>query len=87
MQFTSRQFTKRLTDVDVKISMDGKGRALDNIFVERLWRTVKYENIYLKDYRNGNELYHGLEEYFSFYNTRRPHQSLGYKSPEDIHYS
>jgi putative transposase len=87
VQFTSKQFTKRLTDVDVKISMDGKGRALDNIFVERLWRTVKYENIYLKDYRSGNKLYHGLEKYFSFYNTRRPHQSLGYKSPEDIHYS
>jgi len=86
VQFTSRQFTQRLRDVDVKISMDGKGRALDNIFVERLWRTVKYENIYLKDYRNGNELYQGLEEYFLFYNTRRPHQSLGYKPPEDIHY-
>jgi len=86
VQFTSRKFTKRLTDVDVKISMDGKGRALDNIFIERLWRTVKYENIYLKDYRNGKELYHGLEEYFSFYNTRRPHQSLGYRVPEDIHY-
>ena len=87
VQFTSRQFTKRLTDVDVKISMDGKGRALDNIFVERFWRTVKHENIYLKDYRNGSELYHGLEEYFSFYNTRRPHQSLEYRVPEDIHYS
>ena len=86
VQFTSKKFTKRLTDVDVKISMDGKGRALDNIFVERFWRTVKYENIYLKDYRNGKELYHGLEEYFSFYNTRRPHQSLGYRVPEDIHY-
>ena len=66
--------------------MDGKGRALDNIFVERLWRTVKYENIHLKDYQNGKELYHGLEEYFSFYNTQRPHQSLGYRVPEDIHY-
>ena len=87
VQFTSGQFTQRLTDVDVQISMDGKGRALDNIFVERLWRTVKHENIYLKDYRNGSELYHGLEEYFSFYNTRRPHQSLGYRFPEDIHYS
>ncbi|MCI5147642.1 MAG: transposase [Candidatus Electrothrix sp. AR3] len=85
-QFTSKRFTKRLTDVDVKISMDGKGRALDNIFVERLWRIVKYENIYLKDYRNGKELYHGLDEYFSFYNTQRPHQSLGYRVPEDIHY-
>ena len=86
VQFTSKKFIKRLTDVDVKISMDGKGRALDNIFVERFWRTVKYENIYLKDYRNGKELYHGLEEYFSFYNTQRPHQSLGYRVPEDIHY-
>ncbi len=86
VQFTSKKFTKRLTDVDVKISMDGKGRALDNIFVERFWRTVKYENIYLKDYRNGKELYHGLEEYFSFYNTQRPHQSLGYRVPEYIHY-
>jgi len=86
VQFTSRKFTKRLTDVDVKISMDGKGRALDNIFIERFWRTVKHENIYLKDYRNGKELYHGLEEYFSFYNTQRPHQSLGYRVPEYIHY-
>ena len=86
VQFTSKKFTKRLTDVDVKISMDGKGRALDNIFVERFSRTVKYENIYLKDYRNGKELYHGLEEYFSFYNTPTPHQSLGYRVPEYIHY-
>jgi putative transposase len=84
-QFTSSKFTKCLIDAAVKISMDGKGRALDNIFIERFWRSVKYENIYLKDYQNGKELYNGLEEYFLFYNTQRPHQSLGYQIPKDIH--
>ncbi len=85
VQFTSNDFTNCLIDADVKISMDGKGRALDNIFVERLWRSVKYENIYLKDYQNGHELYRGLEEYFLFYNTLRPHMSLGNKVPKVIH--
>jgi putative transposase len=84
-QFTSKDFTTCLVEADVKISMDGKGRALDNIFVERLWRSVKYENIYLKDYRNGADLYYGMEDYFSFYNTVRPHQSLENRVPADVH--
>jgi len=87
VQFTSKDFTKCLEGAEVRISMDGKGRALDNIFVERLWRSVKYENIYLKDYQNGTDLYYGMEDYFSFYNTIRPHQSLEYKVPVDVHLS
>jgi putative transposase len=62
----------------IKISMDGKGRAIDNIFIERLWRTVKYENVYLQAYTDGISLYRGLKDYFEFYNTRRLHQSLDY---------
>lgn len=84
-QFTSKEFTGCLERAEVKISMDGKGRALDNIFVERLWRSVKYENIYLKDYQSGSDLYQGMEEYFSFYNNKRLHQSLGYKAPIEVH--
>jgi putative transposase len=61
--------------------MDGRGRALDNIFVERLWRSVKYEDIYLKNYQNGEDLIMGLNKYFQFYNTERFHQSLGYQTP------
>ncbi len=61
--------------------MDGKGRYSDNIFVERLWRTVKYEEVYLKAYSNGREANAGLEAYFHFYNTQRPHQALGYRTP------
>ncbi len=85
VQYTSHDFIKCLTEAEVKISMDGKGRALDNIFVERLWRSVKYENIYIKDYRDGSDLHCGMEDYFSFYNTIRPHQSLGYKVPKEVH--
>ncbi len=84
-QFTSNHFTACLEGAGIKISMDGKGRALDNIFVERLWRSVKYEDIYPKDYQSGLELYHGMENYFSFYNGQRPHQSLGYKVPAEVH--
>lgn len=65
--------------------MDGRGRALDNIFVERLWRSVKYENIFLKDYENGLELYCGLEKYFVHYNERRPHMSLNYGYPAEVY--
>ena len=65
--------------------MDGKGRALDNIFVERLWRTVKYESIYINNYENPRELHEGLKEYFEFYNTQRIHQSLGYITPEEVY--
>lgn len=86
-QFTSNAFTGLLEAQGVNISMDGKGRALDNIFVERLWRTVKYEEIYLKDYENGHEAFLELKRYFDFYNSRRPHQSLQYKTPEAVFYN
>jgi putative transposase len=87
VQFTSEAFTKVLLDRGIAISMDGRGRALDNIFVERLWRTVKYEDIYLKGYASLPELLLGLTEYFAFYNDERPHQALGYCTPEAVHRS
>ena len=80
-QFTSDVFINTLIDNGIKISMDGKGRALDNIFIERLWRSVKYENIYLNVYENGLSLWKGLEQYFQFYNMERLHQSLDYHTP------
>ena len=83
-QFTSREFTQILQDHSVKISMDGRGRYQDNILVERLWRTVKYEEVYLKAYANGLEARRGLREYFRFYNHRRPHQALGYRTPAEV---
>jgi len=86
-QFTSHVFTGYLLANSVKISMDGRGRAKDNIFIERLWRSVKQENIYLNAYENGNELYAGLKEYFDFYNTKRGHQSLDYKCPVELYES
>jgi putative transposase len=85
-QFTSKVFTQILKDNQIQISMDGKGRAIDNIFVERLWKSVKYEDVYLKAYQNGIDLQKGLNDYFEFYNQRRFHQSLSYKTP-DIVYS
>ena len=85
-QFTSKDYTEMLQKETIKISMDGKGRAIDNIFIERLWRSVKYENIYLKDYSNGIELYAGMKEYFSFYNQERHHQSLEYQTPRQVYY-
>ena len=84
-QFTSPKFAKVLLDHDVQISMDGRGRALDNIYVERLWRTVKYEEVYLKDYASGRETYRSLDAYFKFYNNERPHQSLGYRTPAAVY--
>ena len=80
-QFTSNEFTSLLLENDIKISMDGKGRAVDNIFIERLWRSVKYEHIYLHAAENGVELYNGLKNYFEFYNYKRHHQSLEYQVP------
>jgi putative transposase len=80
-QFTGQAWTNRLGDVGISISMDGKGRALDNVFVERLWRTVKYEEIYLKAYEGPAECRTGLMSYFLFYNRDRPHQSLGGRTP------
>jgi putative transposase len=85
VQFTSEAFTRVLLDRGIAISMDGRGRALDNIFVERLWRTVKYEDIYLKGYASLPELLLGLTEYFAFYNDERPHQALGYCTPEAVY--
>ncbi len=85
-QFTAHDFTQCLLDADVKISMDGKGRALDNIFVERLWRSVKYEDIYLKNYDDVPHLQEGLENYFQFYNHERPHQSLNDRVPAEVYY-
>lgn len=84
-QFTSDVFTGLLKEKEIQISMDGKGRAIDNIFIERLWRTVKYEHIYLKVAEDGVNLYEGLNEYFCFYNSERLHQSLGYKTPEVLY--
>lgn len=86
-QFTSEAFTKVLEDAGVEISMDGVKRALDNIYVERLWRSLKYENIYIYGYNSMTELKEGIEKYFNFYNTERFHQSLGYETPDEIYYS
>jgi len=84
--FTSPQLTQPLLDAGVQISMDGKGRALDNIFTERLWRSVKYEEVYLSDYANPREARDGLARYFSFYNTERPHQALDYRRPMEVYF-
>jgi putative transposase len=85
--FTSPQYTQRLLAVDVQISMDGKGRALDNIFNERLWRTIKYEEVYLHDYQTPKQARTGLTTYFDFYNYRRPHQSLRYLTPTEVFFA
>jgi putative transposase len=85
-QFTSTDFTRWLETAGVKISMDGRGRALDNVFVERLWRTVKYEEVYLKDYRTPREATQGLAQFFQGYNTERPHQALGYSTPAAVYF-
>jgi len=85
-QFTSEAFINSLQTSGTRISWDGRGRAMDNIFVERLWRSVKYEEVYLKDYLNVPEAINGMNRYFKFYNTQRPHQSLGYKTPEQVYF-
>lgn len=85
-QFTSTAFTEVLKRAGARISMDGKGRALDNVFVERLWRSVKYENVYPRGYETLDEATRGLESYFKFYNAERPHQSLEYKRPKDVYF-
>jgi putative transposase len=84
-QFTCKAYIDFVLAAGMKISMDGKGRALDNVFVERLWRTVKYEDIYLKDYQSPRDATIGLRSYFRFYNYDRPHQSLGGKTPADVY--
>jgi putative transposase len=84
-QFTSREYTGRLEGAGVAVSRDGRGRALDNVFVERLWRSVKYEDIYIKDYERVQELESGLTAYFRFYDEDRPHQSLAYRTPGEVY--
>jgi len=85
-QFTSQEFTGRLLAANVRISMDGRGRALDNVFVERLWRTVKYEEVYLKSYETVPVAIRSLGEYFRFYNEERLHQALGYRPPAVVYH-
>jgi len=84
-QFTAQEYTGRLEEAGVAVSRDGRGRALDNVFVERLWRSVKYEDIYIKDYESVPELESGLAAYFRFYDEERPHQSLGYRTPAKVY--
>lgn len=84
-QFTSREFTGRLEAAGISISMDGRGRAFDNIFIERLWRTVKYEEVYLNDYQGVADAVSGLGRYWRFYNDERLHQSLAYKTPASVY--
>jgi putative transposase len=84
-QFTAATFTGRLESAGVAVSMDGRGRALDNVFVERLWRSVKYEDIYIQGYETVPGLHRGLARYFAFYNDERPHQSLGYRTPAAVY--
>lgn len=86
-QFTSNEFTGRLEDAGMRISMDGQGRVFDNIFIERLWRTVKYEEVYLKDYRNVPDAVNNLGNFFRRYNEYRPHQSLEYKTPAEVYFN
>jgi putative transposase len=86
-QFTSDVYINYLTNHQIAISMDGKGRAIDNVFIERLWRSVKYEHVYLNVYDDGNHLWKGLNEYFRFYNHQRLHQSLNYRTPEEVYHA
>jgi putative transposase len=84
-QFTAHKFTSRLVDAEIHVSMDGRGRALENVSIERLWRSVKYEDVYIRDYASVPQLHAGLERYFTFYNHERPHQSLDYEVPAAVH--
>jgi putative transposase len=86
-QFTAHAFTARLEAAQIRISMDGRGRAFDNIFIERLWRSVKYEDLDLKEYESVLALEQGLSSYFRFYNEARPHQSLAYRVPAEVHFT
>lgn len=85
-QFTSLKFTSELEAKNIRVSMDGRGRAFDNIFIERLWRSVKYEEVYLNEYFSTKDVYLGLKNYFKFYNEKRLHQSLDYQTPAEIHF-
>ena len=84
-QFTSAAFTGALLERGIQVSMDGKGRYLDNIIVERLWRSIKYEEVYLKAYKDGTEAKQGIGAYLDFYNRERPHQALGYRTPQETY--
>jgi putative transposase len=84
-QFTSLEFTSRLDQRGVRISMDGRGRALDNAFVERLWRSVKWEEVYMNSYQSVRDAWQGLNRYFVYYNQERPHQALGYLTPAEVY--
>jgi putative transposase len=84
-RFTAREYTDRLEEAGIAVSRDGRGRALDNVFVDRLWRSVKYEDICIKDYEAVPELESGLAAYFRFYDEERPHQSLGYRTPAEVY--
>ena len=86
-QFTSKEFTGRLEDAGIQVSMDDRGRVFDNIFIERLWRTLKYEEVYLHGYETVREAKESIGRYFSFYNRERLHESLGYKTPEEVYLS
>lgn len=86
-QFTTPRFTQPLLDRNIKVSMDGRGRALDNIFVERLWRSVKYEYVYLQELQTVQQAREGLAEYFRFYNQERLHQSLDYRTPQHVYWA
>ena len=86
VQFTCKDFIAILQENDIQISMDGKGRCLDNIFIERFWRTIKYEEVYLKSYESVREAYENIKNYIQFYNYKRYHQSLNYKTPAGIYY-
>jgi putative transposase len=83
---TSRDFTQVLLDAAILIRMDGRGRCMDNIFTERLWRSLKYEEVYLKDYQTVREARYGIDQYFTLYNTERLHQALGYLTPSQVYY-
>ncbi len=85
-QFTSREFTGRLEAAGVRISMDGRGRVFDNIFIERLWRSVKYEEVYLHSYQSVREAREGLARYFRLYNTERLHEALDYRTPHQVYF-
>jgi putative transposase len=85
-QFTDPDYIKLLEGAGIRISMDGKGRATDNIFTERLWRSLKYEEVYLNEYQSPREARQGISRYLEFYNYRRPHQSLKYRTPAEVYY-
>lgn len=85
-QFTSPRFSAALESAGIRVSMDGRGRALDNAMIERLWRSVKYEDIYLRSYEDGHALHAGLSAYFHYYNHERFHQSLDYLTPAQVHF-